>query len=108
MITEIINAHISLEMISDSSVRYMLKVDSGYVLDSASVELSMIDVDGNIVSTKTHNLSKADLTAAASNDGFLDTFGELEFSGVFAKLTLKNCVYKGDRINIDAGYKFII
>ena len=94
-------------MVTDDSVRYILKVDDGYVLDNATIELSIIEGD-EVISTKSHELNKANLTAAAGNDGFIDTFSDLDLSGEFVKLTLKDCRYQGERIDITANYKFII
>ena len=105
--TKNFKAHLSLEMVTDDSVRYILKVDDGYVLDNATIELSIIEGD-EVISTKSHELNKANLTAAAGNDGFIDTFSDLDLSGEFVKLTLKDCRYQGERIDITANYKFII
>ena len=105
--TQNFKAHLSLEMITDNSVRYILKVDDGYVLDSAKVELSIISGD-EVTTTKVHDLNKANLTVAAGNDGFADTFSDLDLEGDFVKITLKDCMYQGEKIDITANYKFII
>ena len=106
--TKNFKAHLSLEMITDDSVRYILRVDDGYVLDSASVELSILNDDDEVVSTSTHQLENQNLVAASGNDGFSDTFSNVEFEGAFVKLTLKNCKYQGENVDITASYKFKI
>ncbi len=105
--TKNFKAHLSLEMVTDNSVRYILRVDDGYVLSSGKVELSIISGD-EVISTTSHVLTGANLTAAAGNDGFADTFSDLDLDGDFVKITFKDCTYQGEKIDVTASYKFII
>lgn len=97
--TKSINASITLEKISPNSVRYIVKVEGGYVLDSANVALY---IDGVLV-----NNAAIDTVQAASKTGYT---GEINYdaNGNFAILRLTDCVYQGEVINTSATYKYKI
>lgn len=95
--TKSIKGTITLEKTTPNVVRYIVKIEGGYVLDSANVSLY---IDGQLVNKKLVNT-----TLAASAEGFTD---EIEFDGVgdFAIVSLTDCVYNGSSIDITASYKY--
>jgi len=94
--TKNINGNITLEKVSNNSVRYILKIDSNYTLDSANVAMY---IDGELVTIDSVN------TSAASKDGFVSTIN-YEGSGSFVVLKLTDCIYNGAQVDIDASYKY--
>ncbi|MBQ6840945.1 MAG: hypothetical protein IJO63_02365 [Bacilli bacterium] len=94
--TKNINGNITLEKTSNNSVRYILKIDSNYTLDSANVAMY---IDGVLVATDVVN------TTAASKDGFVSTI-TYDGSGSFGLLVLTDCIYNGAPVEIDASYKY--
>lgn len=96
--TKNINANISLEKTSQSVVRYILKVDK-YTLDSATVSMY---IDGVKVASDEVNTA-----LAATSGGFAGSIN-YEGSGDFVILKLENCIYNGEKIEIDASYKYKI
>ena len=95
--TKNINGNITLEKVSANSVRYILRIDSDYTLDSANVAMY---IDGELVATDVVNTAQA-----ASKDGFASTI-TYEGSGSFVVLKLENCIYNGAPVEIDASYKY--
>lgn len=94
--TKNIKGNITLEKTSNNSVRYILRIDSDYVLDSANVAMY---IDGELVTVDEVN------TSAASKDGFVSTI-EFENTGEFVLLKLTDCIYNGASVEIDASYKY--
>lgn len=94
--TKNINGNITLEKISNNSVRYILKIDSKYPLDSAKIAMY---IDGELVATETVN------TVAASKDGFVSTI-TYDKTGSFALLKLVDCIYNSAPVEIEASYKY--
>ena len=95
--TKNIKASIRLEKVSSSVVRYILIVEGGYRLDSATVEMY---IDDQKVASDTVNTVQA-----ASTNGYK---GSLSYTGTgeFVTLKLTNCIYNGESISIDASYKY--
>lgn len=95
--TKNINASISLAKVSGNSVRYILKIEDGYVLDSAKV---VMYIDGVVAGENTVNT-----TSAASTTGYE---GTIEYTGIgeFVRLELKDCIYNGASIDTKASYKY--
>lgn len=95
--TKSINSHITLEKTTQNSVRYTLKIDDGYKLDSAKVKLY---IDGTFAGE-----SEINPIEAASKVGYT---GEINFTeiGQFAVLELTDCIYNGAPIDIGASYKY--
>jgi len=95
--TKTINGNITLEKVSSNSVRYILKIDNNYTLDSANVAMY---IDGVLVATDV-----VDINAASSESGYKGTI-TYEGNGDFVLLMLTDCIYNGAPINIDASYKY--
>lgn len=100
--TDMVTAKINLEMVSDSVVRYILKVDDNFVCDSATVSLL---VEGQKIASEQINPS-----TAASTAGYHGSFNfsSASYSGQFAIIRLENCLYNGANIDIEASYKYKI
>ena len=94
--TKNIKGNITLEKVSNNSVRYIVKVDSDYVLDSANVAMY---IDGELVKVDLVN------TRAASNGGFVSTI-TYDKTGSFVVLKLVDCIYNGAPVEIEASYKY--
>ena len=97
VMTKKIKASLSLEKVSDSVVRYILIVEGGYRLDSASVEMY---IDDKLVGTDVVNT-----TQAASKSGYNGSIS-YEGTGNFVTLKLTNCIYNGEAMDIDSSYKY--
>jgi len=95
--TKNINGNITLEKVSNNSVRYILKIDGDYKLDSANVAMY---IDGVLVAKDAVNGKDA-----ASKDGFISTI-TYEGIGDFVVLKLEDCIYNGAQVAIDASYKY--
>ena len=97
VMTKKIKASLSLEKVSDSVVRYILIVEGGYRLDSASVEMY---IDDKLVGTDEVNTAQA-----ASNSGYKGSI-TYEGTGDFVTLKLTNCIYNGEAMDIESSYKY--
>lgn len=97
IMTKKIKASLSLEKVSDSVVRYILIVEGGYRLDSASVEMY---IDDKLVGTDEVNTAQA-----ASNSGYKGSI-TYEGTGDFVTLKLTNCIYNGEAMDIESSYKY--
>ena len=95
--TKNVNASIAIEKVSQNVVRYVLKVEGGYKLDSAKV---VMYIDGEEITSDSVNTANA-----ASKDGYK---GSITFDGTgeFVTLKLTDCFYNGAPIDIDATYKY--
>ena len=97
VMTKKIKASLSLEKVSDSVVRYILIVEGGYRLDSASVEMY---IDDKLVGTDVVNT-----TQAATKSGYKGSI-TYEGTGNFVTLKLTNCIYNGEAMDIESSYKY--
>ena len=97
VMTKKIKASLSLEKVSDSVVRYILIVEGGYRLDSASVEMY---IDDKLVGTDVVNT-----TQAATESGYKGSI-TYEGTGDFVTLKLTDCIYNGEAMDIESSYKY--
>ncbi len=95
--TKTINSEITLESTSENIVRYKVRVDNNYVLDSIKIALY---IDGKQVSVEEVN------PLVASKEGYIGEF-KITTSGEFATLKLIDCYYQNNLVMLNnASYKY--